>query len=234
MILFIIWNVPGLEIILAPLRLFVTFIHEAGHSLGAILTGGAVRGFTVSPDGSGLAVTAGGVRWVVISGGYLGAALFGSGLFYLANRFSAYDNIMAVLLGVFMIFFTLRFGRPDEGLRLTVYMVGVSFGVLLVVVGARAPRMLTLIVLDVLAISTALNAVLDIWYLAGNISASRGVVRNDAVAYSQQITGGLVPATVIALFWAGLAALMFAAAVYYGVWRPLRDEVDETYARNHF
>jgi len=230
-VLYIIWNTPGLNVVLAPLRLFVTYIHEAGHSLAAIMTGGRVLGFTVSPDGSGLARTAGGVRWVVISGGYLGAALFGSGLFYLANRYSAYDRLIAVVLGIFMIVFTLRFGRPDEGFRLTVYVIGISFGMLLILAGGLAPRIVTLLVLDVLAISTALNAVLDVWYLVGNIGAARGIVRNDAVAYSQQIMNGLVPATWIALLWAGTAALMFGTAVYYGVWKPLRDEVDSTYQR---
>lgn len=41
-IVFVLWNIPQLDFILYPFRLFVTFIHEAGHSIAAVLTGGRV------------------------------------------------------------------------------------------------------------------------------------------------------------------------------------------------
>lgn len=231
LLLYIVWNTPGLYVVLAPLRLFVTYVHEAGHGLSAILTGGEVRRFVVSPDGSGLATTAGGIRAVVISGGYLGAALFGSGLFFLANRFSRYDRLLAFSIGVFMIGFTFLFARPDENGALTGIIIGYLFGGLLMFVGWKAPRLLTLLVLDVLAISTALNAVLDVWYLVGNIGASRGMVSNDAVAFSRSVTAGLLPASLVALAWVVIAVAMFGAAVYYGVWKPLQEEVGDVYER---
>lgn len=231
LLLYILWNTPALYVVLAPLRLFVTYVHEAGHGLGAVLTGGQVIRFTVSPDGSGLATTAGGTRAVVISAGYLGAAMFGSGLFYLANRYSRYDRLIAFAIGIFMIVFTFMFARPDERGAITGIVIGYLFGGLLVFVGWKAPRLFTLLVLDVLAISTALNAVLDVWYLVGNIGASRGVVSNDAVAFSREITSGLFPATWVAFSWVIIAVLMFGAAVYYGVWKPLQDEVEDAYGR---
>lgn len=230
-LLYFFWNLPQFALVMAPLRLFVTYIHEAGHSLGALLTGGKIIGFLVSPNGSGLATTAGGYRPVVISAGYLGAALFGSGLFFLANRFSRFDQALSVGIGLFMIVFTVLFARPDENGSPVAIVIGIGFGAMLVGVGAYAPRMITLLVLDMLAIATALNAVLDIWFLLGAIDATRGAVPNDATAYSQQITRGLVPASVIALTWAGVAAAMFAASVWYGVWKPLQQEVNSTFNR---
>lgn len=231
LLLYIMWNVPAFGVVMAPLRLFVTYIHEAGHGLGALLTGGRVIGFLVSPDGSGLAITAGGNRAVVISAGYLGAALFGSLLFFLANRFSRFDRAIAVALGVFMIGFTVNFARPDENGAITAIVLGWGFGIALVAIGWKAPRLVTLLVLDVLAISTALNAVLDVWFLVNFIDASRGAVSNDAVAFSQQITGGLVPATLIAGSWVLVAALMFGTAVWHGVWKPFQAEVNAAYSK---
>jgi hypothetical protein len=228
-VLYIMWNTPGLGLVMAPLRLFVTYVHEAGHGLGAILTGGRVIGFLVSPDGSGLATTAGGNRAVVISAGYLGAALFGSGLFYLANRFSRFDRAIAIALGIFMIVFTVNFARPDENGAITAIALGWGFGLALIGLGWKAPRLVTLLVLDILAISTALNAVLDVWFLVNFIDASRGTISNDAVAFSRQITGGLVPATVVAGSWVLIAVLMFGASVWHGVWKPFQAEVDATY-----
>jgi hypothetical protein len=230
-LLYVLWNTPGLSIIMAPLRLFVTYVHEAGHSLAALATGGRVIGFLVSPDGSGLATTAGGNRAVVISGGYLGAALFGSVLFYIANRYSRYDRAIAIVLGVAMVVFTVLFARPDERGAPTAIYLGWGFGIALVLVGWKAPRMITLLVLDILAISTALNAVLDVWYLISFIDASRGAVQNDAVAFSRQVTGRLIPASVVAISWAVAAVVMFGASVWYGVWKPLQDEVNEQFTR---
>ena len=229
MVLYVLWNTPMLGIVMAPLRLFVTYIHEAGHSLSAILTGGRVIGFLVSPDGSGLATTAGGNRAVVISGGYLGAALFGSLLFFIVNRFSRFDRAIAIALGVFMVIFTTRFARPDESGAITALLLGWGFGVALIGIGWKAPRIMTLLVLDVLAISTALNAVLDVWFLVHFIDASRGTVSNDAVSFSQQITGGVIPATTVAGAWVASAAVMFGLAVWHGVWKPFQAEVDDAY-----
>ncbi|MEM6285150.1 MAG: M50 family metallopeptidase, partial [Chloroflexota bacterium] len=212
-------------------RLFVTYVHEAGHGLGAVLTGGRVIRFVVSADGSGLATTAGGTRSVVIAAGYLGAALFGSGLFYIANRYSRWDRLIAIFLGMFMVIFTFQFARPDESGLPVANIIGYAFGAALIAAGWYAPRVLTLLVLNVLAISTALNAVLDVWYLMGNIGATRGNISNDAVAFSREVTARLVPASVIALVWAGLAVAMFLAAVYFGIWKPLQDEMEDTYER---
>jgi len=72
--------------ILYPLRLFVTFLHEFGHALGAIITGGEVTSFIVRDDGSGLTGTRGGNRAIVIMGGYIGSAILGNLLFYIGAR----------------------------------------------------------------------------------------------------------------------------------------------------
>ncbi|MBC8100177.1 MAG: M50 family metallopeptidase, partial [Armatimonadetes bacterium] len=85
-VVYVLWNVQAFDPLLYPIRLFVTYVHEAGHSLMALLTGGRVVGFVVHPDGSGLATTAGGSRALILPAGYLGAALFGAVLFYLVNR----------------------------------------------------------------------------------------------------------------------------------------------------
>src|SRR5262245_39918954 len=85
-LVFFLWQFSDQSAILYPLRLMVTFVHESGHGLSAILTGGRFIHFVVYPNGSGVATTAGGSPLVVPQMGYLGAALFGSMLLYAANR----------------------------------------------------------------------------------------------------------------------------------------------------
>lgn len=225
----ILWNIPQLSFLVYPLRLFVTYVHEACHSLAALLTGGQVLGFLVSPDGSGLAVTAGGSRWLIIPAGYLGAALFGSLLFFFSNRLPRYSHGISVGLGIGMIAFTVLFARPDDrsGLPLAL-ILGVGFGALLMLAGVKLGRRANLLLLNVLAVMTALNGVLDLLYLTRSINATRGSVGNDAVAFSQQVMP-LVPPVLVAFVWAILAVLMLAVAVWYGLIKPFRDEVNDSY-----
>ena len=49
-----------------------TLVHELSHGLAALLTGGRFVQFTITPDASGLATSAGGWRWLIIPAGYLG------------------------------------------------------------------------------------------------------------------------------------------------------------------
>lgn len=72
--------------ILYPIRLFVTFLHEFGHAIGAVLTGGWVEEVQINQDGSGWTRTANGNRPITIMGGYLGSAIFGNILFYVGAR----------------------------------------------------------------------------------------------------------------------------------------------------
>lgn len=227
-VVYIIWNVDVLNAVLYPLQLFTTFIHEAGHSLAALLTGGSVVEFVVSLDTSGYARTAGGARAIIIPAGYLGTALFGSLLFYAVNRFPRLTNPLAVLLGVGLAFFTVLFARPDEAGIPLALVLGVGFGLLLMGLGLRAPGWITLLVMNVIAVSTALEAFIKLRYLVTFIDASRGEINNDAVAFSNEVLP-LIPPTVIAITWAVIALLMFGVALYYGAWKPLRREINASY-----
>jgi hypothetical protein len=80
------WQVPWLGWVAWPFRLFGTFVHELSHGLAAIATGGDFQRFSVSPDLSGLAWSAGGIRVVVSSAGYIGSAIFGGVLIWLQAR----------------------------------------------------------------------------------------------------------------------------------------------------
>ncbi len=234
-IVYLIWNVSFFSWFAYPLRLFVTYVHEAGHALAAIASGGEVVKFTVSPNGSGLATTIGGSRALILPAGYLGAALFGAILFYTINRFPGVVKNLATVLGGALIIFTILYARPDEGGSLTAIIIGLLVGGLLVALGLRGSRVLNLLVLSVLAIATGLNAVLDITGLVSNadlcMRTASGQVCNDAAAFQQQVAPA-IPASIIAGFWALLAIMMVVAAAYYSVIRPwLRDTPQPTLAR---
>jgi hypothetical protein len=215
LIVFVLWNTPQLDALLYPFRLFVTYVHEAGHGLAAILTGGRLLGFVVSPDGSGVATTVGGWRWLILPAGYLGAATFGALLFFVANRFP-HSRYLSGGLGVLLILFTVLFGLSS----FTAILVGGLFGALLLVMAKYANHTINLIVLNVLAILTGLNAVLDLWYLTQFSDIGAGRVRNDAAAFAYEVVP-LTPAWLWAGLWALIAVAMLGAAVWFSVVHPL-------------
>jgi hypothetical protein len=216
-IVFIIWNVPQLGFILYPFRLFVTFIHEAGHSVMAVFTGGSVVGFEVFSNGTGLATTRGGNMLFILPAGYLGAAFFGAALFYLVNR-AHVTRLIGLVLGTFIILVSFYLRATNIAL-----VVGVISGVGLIALSLKASLGVNLLVLNILAIITGLNAVLDLVYLASNSSVALGTVLNDAAAFSRMFAP-FIPAAVWAVIWAGMALAMMGAAIWYGVVRPLGDD----------
>lgn len=89
--------------ILYPITLLVTFLHEFGHGIGAVITGGWVEEIQINRDGSGWTRSAGGSRTVTIMGGYLGSAIFGNILFYVGAKLERFVKPMLMLLVISML-----------------------------------------------------------------------------------------------------------------------------------
>lgn len=76
--------VPKFAVIFYPLTLIVTFMHEFGHISSALITGGEILALQINPDGSGFAVTSGGSIIITLMGGYIGSAISGNLMLYIA------------------------------------------------------------------------------------------------------------------------------------------------------
>src|SRR5947207_15981111 len=108
----ILWFVPFAEILSYPFRIFVTFIHEGGHAVAALLTGNSVQSLSVAMNGSGETYTTqGGMfsQMLVSSAGYLGAMSFGALLLILIRRAVAARIVLAAS-GLLILILTLGFG----------------------------------------------------------------------------------------------------------------------------
>src|SRR3989441_10320767 len=85
----ILWFVPFAEILAYPFRIFVTFIHEGGHAIAALLTGNSVESLRIAMDGSGETYTTKGGLWsqaLVASAGYIGSMAYGALLLILIRK----------------------------------------------------------------------------------------------------------------------------------------------------
>lgn len=217
----ILWNVPQLEFIMYPFRLFVTFIHETGHGLAAIISGGRFVGFQVFESGAGVATTIGGSRALILPAGYLGAALFGAALFYIAHTVRS-SRLVSLALGIGLALVTILYtGLLTSNFSFVAFFVGLVGAGLLIWLGRRGSQDANMLVLNLLAIISGLNAVLDLLFLIGNSGAGLGQVRNDAAAFSADVAP-ILPGSVWAALWALLALLFLGAAVYYSIIRRWR------------
>jgi hypothetical protein len=207
------WFVPYSNYLLYPLRLFVTFVHESGHALTALASGGSVASVTIHPDGSGVTMTRDSTLWgwLVLSGGYLGTTLFGALMLQVGrlNRWREAGRVTLYAVAVALLAITLLWGWHDaftlvSGLGLTALLWAVA--------RFTSPRGANFAA-SFLAVQCCLNALFDLRILLYITTNNGG--DTDAKFMSQQY--GLPP-TFWALVWAGMAlAILFVALS--GYWR---------------
>lgn len=203
-----IWFVPYAEILSYPFRIFVTFIHEGGHAIAAVLTGNSVQSLSVAMNGSGETYTTQGgwlSQMVVSSAGYLGSMTFGALLLVLIRRAVA---ARIVLLGsallvlaltvIFAVVKPLMAGAwlSLSGLPFTV-LAGIVLSAGLFAVARFASGRVATFVVSLLAVQCVLNALLDLKTVFFLSSPFATAVPTDAVNM-YNATG--VPS----IFWAGL------------------------------
>lgn len=151
-ITFFLWD----SFIIYPFKLFVVLIHELSHALSALATGGKVISIKISPNESGVAITSGGIRFIVLNAGYLGSALFGALLLYLSS-YKKIRNLLLELMGIFLILVTIFFVRDIFTL---IYCIIFSIG--LITIGIKTNERFELYFLQFLGITSSLYALFDI------------------------------------------------------------------------
>jgi hypothetical protein len=201
--LIVLWQVPWLGWLAYPFRLFGTFVHELSHGLAAIATGGHFQRFSVQPDLSGLAWSAGGIRVVVSSAGYIGSAIFGGVLIALhARALSARVLLlgMGMVFGVLCLLFVRNLFGVASALVLTAALLfaGLKF--------SAAWRDGLLKVLALQLILDGYNSLFTVLHLA-----RAGDTQTDAHAMAQLTW---LPAS----FWA-VAWMLASTAILFGVLR---------------
>ena len=214
------WFIPYAWVLSYPFQLFVTFIHEGGHALAALLTGNSVRSLSVALDTSGLTETLTPVegsffsRFLISSAGYTGAIAFGALLLWLVRHkvkarvvLVGSAVIVAVLTAVFGFFVpltNLSFGSIS--LFTIVAGAAITAGLLAAAkfLGPRARNFLV----SFLAVQCVLDAVFglrDLFYLSVNTDAATD-------AKNMELLTG-VPSIFWALFWIAISLVILTLAL---------------------
>lgn len=111
LLFFIMWLViplfvPGaskaIYLITLPFRYLGVFVHEMGHGLFTLLSGGQFHWFQMDMNG-GVALTSGGFRAATLLGGLLGPALLGAWLLQSSTRALKLGGVFGALIALFVI-----------------------------------------------------------------------------------------------------------------------------------
>ena len=215
------WFIPFAEILSYPFRIFVTFIHEGGHAIAALLTGNSVQSLSVAMNGSGETYTTQGgwfSQMFVSSAGYIGAMTYGALLLVLIRR-SVAARFVLVGSSVIVLALTFIFGvvKPLfagawlslSGLPFTLF-AGVVLSVGLFAVARFASARVASFVVSLLAVQCVLNALLDLKTVLFLSSPFAATVPTDALNMANA-TG--IPAVIWATLWIALSVLILAVAV---------------------
>jgi hypothetical protein len=207
----VLWFIHYAEVLTYPFRIFVTFIHEGGHAIAALLTGNSVASLSVAPNASGETYTTyGGLfsQVLISSGGYIGAMSFGA-LLLLLIRKAIQARIVLLACGILIFALTMIFGLIKPlftfsglyGIPFTV-LAGLVLSLGLVLIARFATARVATFFVSFLAVQCVLNALFDlktVFFLSSPFAAS---VPTDAVNMANA-TG--IPAMLWAVMWIALA-----------------------------
>lgn len=220
----ILFYIPFAGLLYWPFELFVTFIHEGGHAVAVVLTGGSVDYMWVATDANGLTVSRGSggaiSRMLISSAGYLGAMAYGALLLVLIRKAVA-ARIVLLVSGLYIFAITLIFGliKPLwsfdglSGIPFTVF-AGLVISAALILIAKFASAKVASFFMSFLAVQCVLNALFNLKDLFSLSSPFQSQLVHTDAANMAQITG--IPAIFWAAFWIVLALgiLWFVMRLY--------------------
>jgi len=218
----LLWFIPYAEFLTYPFRIFVTFIHEGGHAIAALLTGNSVASLSVAPNASGETYTTqGGLisQFLISSAGYLGSMAFGALLLVLIRKAIA-ARIVLLSCGILIFALTMIYGLIKPlflinmwaGIPFTL-LAGTVISVGLILIARFASARVATFFLSFLAVQCVLNALFDLKTVFFLASPFGPAVPTDAVNMAHA-TG--IPAIFWTVIWIAiaLATLWFVMRLY--------------------
>lgn len=192
-----------------PVQLLVVFVHECGHALASVLTGGSVRELVINPDLSGHMAATGGNQFLVSSAGYLTSVAFGALLIMLSSR-RRISRISVGGVGGVLLILAVVFARPVIGLA---FFFGIVVGGLMIAIATKGPDLAVRGVLFYVAIVSSMHSLADI---RSDVLRLDSGVRTDATILAAH-SG--IPALVWALLWAVISLVVMLFAIRHAIRR---------------
>lgn len=190
-----------------PLKIFVVLLHEISHGIAAVLTGGSIVKMEINVRQGGVCYTTGGIRFFVLSAGYLGSMLWG-GLIVVAASRSKRQRWISLGIGGFVLAVTVLYVRSWFGFGFALLASG-----LLIVMGLKLSHDINQFVLQVIGVTSCLYAVLDI---------VDDVLQRPGIGSDADMLADLtfVPSVVWGVIWIAIAVVVTAACLLVAAQKP--------------
>jgi hypothetical protein len=198
----ILWFIPLASLLVHPLRLFVTFIHEGGHAIAALATFGSVERLVIYANASGATYTRGGFQLAIASAGYLASTAYGAGLLVLCRDGGNTKAVLTVTAGLILGLTGLYASDTFS------WVTGIVLSGGLIFIALIAGNRLAHFFLSFLAVQCCLNALFDLQTLFLISTTTNG--HSDA-RLMEELT--LIPSTIWALLWLGISILALVIAL---------------------
>lgn len=151
--LWLLWDTT----LVAPLKIFVVLLHEIGHGVAAVITGGRIERIVITADQGGACYCGGGNAFLTLSAGYLGSLAWGGLLVMAGRRLRRVSGWITGLIGVGIVVLAVLYIRNAFGLAFTL-----SAGGALLAAGRWGGTEVNSGLLSVLGLTSCLYAILDI------------------------------------------------------------------------
>ena len=184
-----------------PIKVFVVLLHELGHGLAAVLTGGEIDNIQLSQNLGGVCWSRGGMRLVILPAGYLGSMLFGSLILVAAAR-TRYDRYISMVVGAIVVLVTAAFMRSMFGV-----IFGLIFGGAMILAGKFLSEKVNDIILKFLGLTSIMYAIIDI----KEDLISRTVPGSDAYKMAEIL---LLPPVFWGILWILIAVVVSALMLW--------------------
>lgn len=210
---------PTVRYLLVPLQLLDTTLHELGHAIFCVATGGSVHGLTIVSDGeghAGLTMTAGGMPFVYFQTGYLGTTLFGCLMIALGrNQAAARGTLIGlgaiIALGSLFWITQTFFLDGRVGQAAGSFVVAIALAGALILAGVRFSDRWAQVVLLFLGVHVGINALTDIIWLSKLSLGMVGAHSFTDATNMAQMTG--FPAAFWSVLWGLLSLVMLFVTV---------------------
>ena len=158
----------------------------------------------ISANEGGLCTTAGGIRWIVLSAGYLGSLLWGSALILLAAK-TSYDRAIVQVLAGILILVTVVYVRTPVG-----FIFGLLFAAGLILYAKYFTEFACDQLLKYIGLTSSLYVLLDI----KSDLIDRNIPNSDAYRLGKMIW---LPGWAVGIVWAGIAIVITGWVVMHSL-----------------
>ena len=195
-VVLIFWN----TFLVYPLKIFVVFLHELSHGIAAVMTGGDIVKIELSPQQGGVCFTSGGIRFFILSAGYLGSLFWGA-LLLMLSAYTKADRGIVGFLGALTLIVTLLYVRSLFG-----FAYGITASAAMLLVALKLSGSVSEVLVKVLGVTSCLYAV---WDIASDV-LFRSVPSSDA---SQLASITFIPAVIWGILWVTIALVVTFVAL---------------------